>query len=225
MTDEAKHDPFGSVATIKRLVAAAFEVPIDAMASRHRTRRLAVPRMVAMALVRELCLGMSYPAIGRLFGNRDHTSVLHASRSIARLVARGDLTQADFDALQAQCKAAVAVEATRSDVFLKLEAERLVARICEHVRDGLLRAVLRDPQAFVARMWRDGHKPKLRPEAEASLDAKLKLKFDPPRAARDVPAGHSWAFPKKAPRNVGRALDPKWPVRPDFKKETASEPS
>lgn len=231
MTHDAKSDPLGSVATIKRLVAAAFDVPVDIMASRHRTRRYAVPRMVAMALVRDLCLGMSYPAIGRLFGKRDHTSVMHAARSIASLVRRGDLVQEDFDALHAQCKAAVVVETARSDVFLKLEAERLVARICDHVRDGLLREVLRDPQAFVARMWSEGHRDRLRPEADAALAAKLKRKFDPPRetglparAARDVPVGQSWAFPKTAPRPGARirALDPDWPVIPDFKTGAAA---
>ncbi|MFN7193506.1 MAG: hypothetical protein ACK5U4_18885, partial [Rhodospirillales bacterium] len=45
-----------------------------------------------------------------------------------------------------------------------------------------------------------------------------------PCAARDVPVGQSWAFPKTPPRTAARAraLDPNWPVRPNFKTATAN---
>jgi hypothetical protein len=46
--------------------------------SQRRTKNLVLPRHIAMALCRELT-GLSYPTIGRRFGGRDHTTVMHAA--------------------------------------------------------------------------------------------------------------------------------------------------
>jgi chromosomal replication initiator protein len=54
------------------------------MHSKKRTRNVARPRQVAMALAKELTQ-MSLPEIGEAFGNRDHTTVLHACRTISSL--------------------------------------------------------------------------------------------------------------------------------------------
>jgi chromosomal replication initiator protein len=54
------------------------------MHSKKRTRAIARPRQVAMWLAKELT-PMSLPAIGEAFGGRDHTTVLHACRTIAEL--------------------------------------------------------------------------------------------------------------------------------------------
>jgi len=54
------------------------------MYSKKRTRNVARPRQVAMALAKELTQ-MSLPDIGEAFGGRDHTTVLHACRKIAQL--------------------------------------------------------------------------------------------------------------------------------------------
>jgi chromosomal replication initiator protein len=51
------------------------------MHSKKRTRAIARPRQTAMWLAKELT-PFSYPAIGDAFGNRDHTTVLHACRTI-----------------------------------------------------------------------------------------------------------------------------------------------
>jgi hypothetical protein len=53
----------------------------------RRSVRLARPRQVAMVLMAEHCKGMSLPQIGRMFGGRDHTTVMHAMRVIHALVA------------------------------------------------------------------------------------------------------------------------------------------
>ncbi|MBX4920977.1 hypothetical protein HJA76_14885 [Rhizobium bangladeshense] len=54
--------------------------------SRRRTRDIVYPRQLCMYEVHRQRKDMSYPAIGRLFGGRDHTTVLHAVRKIAAQV-------------------------------------------------------------------------------------------------------------------------------------------
>ena len=54
------------------------------MHSKKRTRVIARPRQVAMFLAKDIT-PMSLPAIGEAFGGRDHTTVLHACRTIADL--------------------------------------------------------------------------------------------------------------------------------------------
>jgi len=52
----------------------------------RRSRAYARPRQIAMYLIRELCPHMSYPAIGRMLGWRDHTTILHGVRNVASLI-------------------------------------------------------------------------------------------------------------------------------------------
>jgi chromosomal replication initiator protein len=74
--------PGGSRRTISEIQAATcrhFGVSTDELVSSARSARVAWPRQVAMYLSRELT-GASLPSIGREFGGRDHTTVLHACR-------------------------------------------------------------------------------------------------------------------------------------------------
>lgn len=71
------------VSEIQRAVAAQFGIDIREMKSARRARAVARPRQVAMYLSRELT-PKSLPEIGRLFGNRDHTTVIHACRQIEK---------------------------------------------------------------------------------------------------------------------------------------------
>jgi chromosomal replication initiator protein len=73
-----------SVEGIQKTVAEYFKLKISDMHSKKRSRNVARPRQVAMALAKELTQ-MSLPEIGEAFGNRDHTTVLHACRTIASL--------------------------------------------------------------------------------------------------------------------------------------------
>jgi len=73
-----------SVEGIQKTVAEYFKLKISDMHSKKRNRNVARPRQVAMALAKELTQ-MSLPEIGEAFGNRDHTTVLHACRTIASL--------------------------------------------------------------------------------------------------------------------------------------------
>jgi len=87
-----------SVENIQRIVADYYKIKVSEMYSKKRSRTVARPRQVAMALAKELT-HLSLPDIGDAFGGRDHTTVLHACRKIADLRAsNADITR-DFDAL------------------------------------------------------------------------------------------------------------------------------
>ena len=69
---------------IQKTVADYFKIKVAEMYSQKRTRAVARPRQVAMSLSRDLT-HHSLPEIGEAFGGRDHTTVLHACRTIADL--------------------------------------------------------------------------------------------------------------------------------------------
>ncbi len=69
---------------IQKTVADYYKIKVADMHSKKRTRVIARPRQVAMWLAKDLT-PMSLPAIGEAFGGRDHTTVLHACRTIAEL--------------------------------------------------------------------------------------------------------------------------------------------
>jgi len=73
-----------NVEGIQKTVAEYFKIKVSDMHSKRRNRNVARPRQVAMALAKDLTQ-MSLPEIGEAFGNRDHTTVLHACRTIATL--------------------------------------------------------------------------------------------------------------------------------------------
>lgn len=65
------------------IVAATFEVPVQALMVPTRRRQVSFPRQVAMYLVRQYT-NLSLPQIGQLFGGKDHTTVLYACEKIAQ---------------------------------------------------------------------------------------------------------------------------------------------
>ena len=67
--------------SIRAIVASAWGVRPEGLQSRRRTRDLTVPRQVAMYLIKEL-LDDSLVAIGRVFGGRDHSTVIHSIRKV-----------------------------------------------------------------------------------------------------------------------------------------------
>ncbi|MEO8485207.1 MAG: chromosomal replication initiator protein DnaA [Betaproteobacteria bacterium] len=73
-----------SVENIQKTVADYYKIRLSEMHSKKRSRAIARPRQVAMALAKELTQ-LSLPEIGSNFGGRDHTTVLHACRQIAKL--------------------------------------------------------------------------------------------------------------------------------------------
>jgi chromosomal replication initiator protein len=71
------------VAQIQKIVAGEFGVSTDGMRSKSRAAKVVFPRQVAIYLARELT-GLPLVEIGKRFGGRDHTTVLHAYGKIAR---------------------------------------------------------------------------------------------------------------------------------------------
>lgn len=80
----ALQDKLVSVDNIQRTVAEYYKIKISDLLSKRRSRSVARPRQVAMAMAKELT-NHSLPEIGDAFGGRDHTTVLHACRKIAEL--------------------------------------------------------------------------------------------------------------------------------------------
>ncbi len=80
----ALQDKLVSIDNIQRTAAEYYKIKISDMLSKRRSRSVARPRQVAMALSKELT-NHSLPEIGDAFGGRDHTTVLHACRKIAEL--------------------------------------------------------------------------------------------------------------------------------------------
>jgi chromosomal replication initiator protein len=74
------------VAEIQRAVCDAYHLGMIDMKCARRTANLVRPRQIAMYLAKRLTL-RSYPEIGRAFGGRDHTTVLHAFHKIDHLLA------------------------------------------------------------------------------------------------------------------------------------------
>jgi chromosomal replication initiator protein len=87
-----------SIDNIQKTVADYYKIKVAEMYSKKRSRVVARPRQIAMALAKELT-HLSLPDIGEAFGGRDHTTVLHACRKVAALKAISQDVTRDFDSL------------------------------------------------------------------------------------------------------------------------------
>jgi len=87
-----------SIENIQKTVADYYKIKVSEMYSKKRSRNVARPRQVAMALAKELTQ-LSLPDIGDAFGGRDHTTVLHACRKVAELKTDSPDINRDFEAL------------------------------------------------------------------------------------------------------------------------------
>ena len=85
------HDRRVTIEEIQKRVAEHWNIRLSDMSSARRARAVARPRQVAMYLAKQLT-SRSLPEIGRKFGNRDHTTVMHAVKVVAELIE----TDADF---------------------------------------------------------------------------------------------------------------------------------
>ena len=77
-------DKLITLPNIQKTVSEYYKVPMKDLLSKRRTRSIARPRQLAMALSKEMT-SHSLPEIGDAFGGRDHTTVMHACKTIARL--------------------------------------------------------------------------------------------------------------------------------------------
>jgi len=87
-----------TVENIQKTVAEYFKIKVADLFSKKRTRVIARPRQVAMWLAKDLT-SQSYPSIGDAFGGRDHTTVLHAVRTIEALRAKDNELNHDVHVL------------------------------------------------------------------------------------------------------------------------------
>ncbi|MBV8108390.1 MAG: chromosomal replication initiator protein DnaA, partial [Hyphomicrobiales bacterium] len=86
---------------IQRVVARQYNVSRADLLSSRRTANVVRPRQVAMYLAKTLTL-RSLPEIGRRFGGRDHTTVLHAVRKIENLVSTDTALAEEIELLKRQ---------------------------------------------------------------------------------------------------------------------------
>jgi len=87
-----------SIENIQKTVADYFRIKMVDMLSKKRTRNLTRPRQMAMALARELTT-MSLPEIGNAFGGKDHSTVIHACKTMADLRSGNTTIDADYKIL------------------------------------------------------------------------------------------------------------------------------
>lgn len=87
-----------TVEFIQKTVADFYKIKVADMHSKKRTRDIARPRQIAMAIAKDLTQ-LSLPAIGDAFGGRDHTTVLHACRTIATMRQSDSTMNHDYNVL------------------------------------------------------------------------------------------------------------------------------
>jgi chromosomal replication initiator protein len=74
-----------TIERIQELVSERFSLSLSELCGDKRSQNIVYPRQVAMYLSRELT-DSSLPKIGKQFGGRDHTTVIHATSKIARMI-------------------------------------------------------------------------------------------------------------------------------------------
>lgn len=92
------HDRRVTMDEIQKRVAEHFQIRLSDMSSARRSRTVARPRQIAMYLSKQLT-SRSLPEIGRAFGGRDHTTVIHAVRKVEELMKGDSAFAEDVDLL------------------------------------------------------------------------------------------------------------------------------
>ena len=94
----ATHAHAVTIGNIQKITAEYFNVRLQDLLSKRRVRSLARPRQIAMTLAKELT-EHSLPEIGEAFGGRDHTTVMHACKTIRKLIETDPRMRLDFEQL------------------------------------------------------------------------------------------------------------------------------
>lgn len=92
-----------SISLIQEVVARHYDVSVEDLKLKKRTRSIAFPRQVAMYLARELT-DFSLPRIGEGFGGRDHTTVLHACEKINKQIKEDEGLASIIDQIKKELK-------------------------------------------------------------------------------------------------------------------------
>lgn len=94
----ALQDKLVTIDNIQKTTAEYYKIKVSDLLSKRRSRSVARPRQIAMALAKELT-NHSLPEIGDAFGGRDHTTVLHACRKVKELKDENHSVKEDFQNL------------------------------------------------------------------------------------------------------------------------------
>lgn len=94
----ALQDKLVTIDNIQKTTAEFYKIKVSDLLSKRRSRSVARPRQIAMALAKELT-NHSLPEIGDAFGGRDHTTVLHACRKVKELKNESHSIKEDFQNL------------------------------------------------------------------------------------------------------------------------------
>ncbi|MGK7312060.1 MAG: chromosomal replication initiator protein DnaA [Candidatus Longimicrobiales bacterium M2_2A_002] len=86
---------------IRERVAREYDVTVDALTSRRRTKEVTVPRQIAMYLIREL-LDLPLSTVGDYFGGRDHSTVIHSVNKVEEEMGADDAFRHRVDKLRAE---------------------------------------------------------------------------------------------------------------------------
>ena len=131
------------IAEIQQAVADEFGLTLRELCSDRRAAHIVRPRQVAMFLAKKLTR-QSLPAIGREFGNRDHTTVLHGCHRVEQRMADDAVLAVTVSAL----------EAILTDRLKDLPPpiEQAIDEVVEEWRVAAIRAARRDPVGFAKRM-------------------------------------------------------------------------
>ncbi|MCR6108749.1 chromosomal replication initiator protein DnaA [Bacillus sp. A301a_S52] len=92
-----------TIQDVQKSVAATFQIKVDDLKAKKRTKTVAYPRQIAMYLSRELT-DNSLPKIGDEFGGRDHTTVIHAHEKISRLFTTDEELQKQIQDIKDQLR-------------------------------------------------------------------------------------------------------------------------
>lgn len=87
------------ISDVEQAVCRRFQLTKEDLRSQSRRRVFARPRQIAMYLCRELTKA-SYPKIGRYFGDRDHTTIIHGRRRIAQLLRETNTMAGDVEGVR-----------------------------------------------------------------------------------------------------------------------------
>ncbi|WP_297364770.1 chromosomal replication initiator protein DnaA [Acidiferrobacter sp.] len=84
-----------TITNIQKMVAEYFKIRVSDLSAKSRSRQVTRPRQIAMALAKELT-HHSLPEIGKEFGGRDHSTVIHACRKIGELIESDPRIKEDY---------------------------------------------------------------------------------------------------------------------------------
>jgi len=93
-----------TIENIQKMICEHFNVRLGELKSKRRTRNITLPRQLAMYLCRQYT-STSFPVIGSKFGGRDHSTVIHASKSIEEKIKKDPYIQATIEKLARTLKA------------------------------------------------------------------------------------------------------------------------